>query len=93
MAEWTTMSAPHSIGRIRYGVASVLSTISGTPFSWAMLLTPSMSSTSWRGLETTSPKNALVFGLHRVAPLLQVVRILDERHFDAELAQRVRSRL
>ena len=31
VAEWTTMSAPHSSGRHRYGDAKVLSTISGTP--------------------------------------------------------------
>ena len=35
VAECTTMSAPHSNGRIRYGVATVLSTISGTPASCA----------------------------------------------------------
>ena len=32
VAECTTTSAPHSIGRSKYGVASVLSTISGIPF-------------------------------------------------------------
>ena len=37
------MSAPHSNGRIRYGVATVLSTISGTPAAWATPATPSMS--------------------------------------------------
>ncbi|MCY1243002.1 hypothetical protein D9M72_560040 [compost metagenome] len=41
---------------------SVLSTISGTPASWATPETPSMSRTSWRGLDTTSPKKSLVFG-------------------------------
>ena len=33
VAEWITMSAPHSIGRHRYGVANVLSTISGSSCS------------------------------------------------------------
>ncbi len=33
--ECTTMSAPYSIGRSRMGVATVLSTISGTPCLWA----------------------------------------------------------
>ena len=46
VAECTTMSAPHSNGRIRYGVATVLSTISGTPTSCATPATPSMSRTS-----------------------------------------------
>ena len=32
VAECTTMSAPHSSGRHRYGEANVLSTTSGTPF-------------------------------------------------------------
>ena len=36
VAEWTTMSAPHSIGRHRYGVAKVLSIISGAPCSCAI---------------------------------------------------------
>ena len=31
VAECTTMSAPHSNGRMSHGVATVLSTISGTP--------------------------------------------------------------
>ena len=56
------MSAPHSRGRIRNGVAIVLSTISGTPASWATAATPSMSSTSDFGLEMVSPKNSLVLG-------------------------------
>ncbi len=51
----TTMSAPHSMGRMRYGVGTVLSTMSGMPLSWATLLTPSMSNTSLRGLASTSP--------------------------------------
>ena len=35
VSEWTTMSAPCSIGRSRIGVATVLSTISGTPCACA----------------------------------------------------------
>ena len=54
VAEWTTMSAPWSIGRIRYGVAIVLSTISGMPASWAIAATASMSSVSSLGLPTVS---------------------------------------
>ncbi len=60
VAECTTTSAPHSSGRIRYGVATVLSTTSGTPISCATAATPSMSSTSCLGLEIVSAKNALV---------------------------------
>src|SRR6202000_537926 len=33
VAEWITMSAPHSIGRHRYGVANVLSTTRGSSCS------------------------------------------------------------
>ncbi len=54
VAEWTTMSAPWSIGLMRYGVAIVLSTISGMPASWAMAATASMSSVSSLGLPTVS---------------------------------------
>ena len=39
VAECSTMSAPHSIGRHRNGVAKVLSTSSGIPCSWAMAAT------------------------------------------------------
>ena len=56
------MSAPWAIGWIRYGVAMVLSTISGTPFSCATALTPGMSRMSICGLEMVSAKKALVFG-------------------------------
>ena len=62
VAEWTTMSAPHSNGRHRYGVANVLSTISGRSCSCATDDTASMSSTLPPGLPIVSAKNALVFG-------------------------------
>jgi hypothetical protein len=62
VAEWITMSAPHSIGRHRYGVAKVLSTISGRSFSCAIDATVSMSSTLPAGLPIVSPKKAFVFG-------------------------------
>ena len=55
VAEWTTMSAPHSIGRQRYGVANVLSIISGASCSWAIEATVSMSSTLPPGLPIVSP--------------------------------------
>ena len=47
---------------MRYGVAIVLSTMSGTPLSCATRATPSMSSTSDLGLEIVSAKNSLVLG-------------------------------
>ena len=56
------MSAPHSKGRMRYGVAIVLSTISGTPASCAMAATASMSRMWFFGFAIVSAKNALVFG-------------------------------
>ena len=62
VAEWITMSAPHSIGRHRYGVANVLSTISGSSCACAMAATVSMSSTFPAGLPIVSAKNAFVFG-------------------------------
>ena len=62
VAEWITMSAPHSIGRHRYGVANVLSTISGNSWAWATVASASMSRTLLAGLPIVSPKNALVFG-------------------------------
>src|SRR5674476_1346151 len=37
VAEWTTTSAPHSSGRMRYGVATVLSTMRGTPTSLSLI--------------------------------------------------------
>ena len=62
VAECTTMSAPHSNGRMRYGVGTVLSSTSGMPCSWATAETPSMSELEFCGLPKVSPKNALVFG-------------------------------
>ncbi len=62
VAECTTMSAPHSIGRHRYGVAKVLSTMRGRSCSWAIAATDSMSSTLPPGLPIVSAKNAFVVG-------------------------------
>ena len=56
------MSAPCAIGWIRYGVATVLSTISGTPLSCATAETLGMSRMSFCGLEMVSAKNAFVLG-------------------------------
>jgi hypothetical protein len=55
VAECTTMSAPCSSGRIRYGVATVLSTMSGTPLRCATSATPAMSRMSTFGLPIDSP--------------------------------------
>ena len=73
VAEWITMSAPHSIGRHRYGDANVLSTISGSSCSCAMAATASMSSTFPPGLPIVSPKNAFVFGADRLPPRVGIV--------------------
>ena len=62
VAECTTMSAPYSIGRSRYGVGTVLSTISGTPASRATSATARTSSTLPRGLPSVSANSSLVFG-------------------------------
>ena len=57
------MSAPNSIGRQRYGVAKVLSIISGTPASWAILATFSISKTFKLGFPIVSAKIAFVFSV------------------------------
>ena len=59
--ECTTMSAPYSIGRSRIGVATVLSTISGTPCLWATRASASMSQMFPAGLPTVSQKTARVW--------------------------------
>ena len=53
------MSAPHSIGRHRYGVANVLSTISGSSCGARWLRRSRGPARSRRGLPIVSPKNAL----------------------------------
>ena len=83
------MSAPNSNGLIRYGVAIVLSTISGMPFSCATSATRRMSRMLIFGLPIVSAKNSFVFGTDRCAPFLGVVLVLDERDVDAELLERV----
>jgi hypothetical protein len=62
VAECTTTSAPCSKGRMRYGVAIVLSTMSGTPARCASSATARMSRMLMRGLPIVSAKNSLVFG-------------------------------
>ena len=63
VAEWTTISAPYSIGRTRYGVANVLSTMSGIPASCAMSAIFSISTTSELGFPSVSISIAFVFSL------------------------------
>ena len=60
VTEWMTTSAPCSIGRHRYGVAVVASTISGTPAAWATSARPARSATSPLGFDTTSANTSLV---------------------------------
>ena len=54
VAECTTMSAPCSIGLHNTGVATVASTTSGTPASWATVASPARSAISPDGLAITS---------------------------------------
>ena len=89
MAECTTMSAPYSNGRMRYGVAIVLSTISGTPLPCATPATVSMSRMLTFGLPMVSREEHLGVGLDQRLPVLGVVLVLDEGDLDAELRQRV----
>ena len=60
VSECTTMSAPCSKGRHRYGVGTVLSTMSGTPWACAISATAAMSITLPAGLPTDSQNTALV---------------------------------
>ena len=82
------MSAPHSIGRHRYGVANVLSTISGSSCSCAIDASVSMSSTLPAGLPIVSPKNALVFARTALRHASGSSGI-DPRQLDVHLAQQV----
>ena len=61
------MSAPCSMGRHRYGVARVASTISGSPAAWATSARPAMSATALEGLEITSANTSLVAGVMAAA--------------------------
>ena len=56
------MSAPNSIGLIKYGVVRVESTTKGKSLLWATFAKPSKSATLFEGFETTSVKINLVFG-------------------------------
>src|SRR5262245_47011098 len=62
VAEWITTSAPKSKGRHRYGDASVESTTSGTPASWATTANASKSATVPAGFATISVYKSLVEG-------------------------------
>ena len=55
VVECTTMSAPWASGLIRYGVATVLSMMRGTPLRCATSAIPEMSRISLFGLEIDSP--------------------------------------
>src|SRR5436190_58774 len=61
VAECTTMSAPCSIGRQRYGVANVESTMGGAPMPWAISATPAISRTLPPGFPIVSPYRTFVF--------------------------------
>src|SRR5687767_14837872 len=63
VSEWMMISAPWWIGFHRYGVARVLSTISGTRAFLAMADIASMSQTTPPGLAIDSVKIALVLGV------------------------------
>ena len=63
MAEWMTTSAPHSIGRLRYGVAIVESMMSGRWCACATSARPSMSAISPDGFAIVSAKMNLVFSV------------------------------
>lgn len=61
VAEWTTISAPYSIGLIRYGVPNVLSTTNGILCLCAIFAILSISTTSEFGFPKDSIYTAFVF--------------------------------
>src|SRR5581483_1920040 len=69
VSECTTMSAPCSLGRHRKGVASVLSTMRGTPAFLAIAAIAGRSTTTPPGLAIDSQKRALVLGVTALAKL------------------------
>ena len=71
------MSAPNSFGRHRYGVASVLSTISGTPASLAIAAMAGISVMMPPGFAMLSMKIARVFG---VSAALNVSGLVASAH-------------
>ena len=81
------MSAPCSIGRQRYGVANVLSTISGTPPACAISASAARSATLPFGLPIVSTNTARVFSRSARAHALEVAAG-DERRVDAHALER-----
>ena len=71
VAEWMTTSAPQSMGLHKYGEATVLSTIKGTPWAWATSATPAMSSTCKLGLPRDSANTARVLTCMAAATALR----------------------
>ena len=67
VSDCTTMSAPNSMGRHRMGVATVLSTMSGTPTSCAASAHARRSTTLRLGLPSDSTNTARVFSSARRA--------------------------
>ena len=61
VVEWTTMSTPNSNGRQLIGVGKVLSTMIGTPCSWAICANSSRSVTTSEGFASVSANTQRVF--------------------------------
>ena len=83
------MSAPWASGWIRYGVAMVLSTISGTPASWATAGDAGDVEDVDLRVGDRLGEERLGVRAHGRPPGVQVVGVLDEADLDAELGQRV----
>ncbi len=83
------MSAPWAIGWIRYGVATVLSTISGTPFVVGDRRDAGDVEDVDLRVGDGLAEERLGVGPHGRPPRIQVVGVLDEADLDAELGQRV----
>ena len=83
------MSAPCSNGRMRYGVAIVLSTMSGhAGLVRGVGHRADVEHVDLRVADGLGEEQLRVRA-HRAAPLLDVVLVLDERRLDAELRERV----
>ena len=75
MVEWSTTSAPDSIGRCSAGVAKVLSTRVRAPCSRAIAIAPARSTTLSSGFDGVSMTTSRVFGTERRAQPRKVAHV------------------
>ena len=90
--EWTTMSAPCSNGQHRYGVGTVLSTISGTPWAWATAAKAPKSTTFAARIADGFAKYRLGLAVDQAAHGVDIA-IVGETRFDTETRQGMREQI